>query len=97
LVYLGNPVLQFSDFTNKSHQLHQEAGVYASASFVEAAGLSEGDRVRVKTSRGELTLAINIDSKISGDIAYLPTFESKINSKALFDGYRFNTATIERV
>ncbi len=97
LVYLGNPVLQFSDFTNKSHQLHQEAGVYASASFVEAAGLSEGDHVRVKTSCGELILAINIDSKINGDIVYLPTFESKINSKALFDGYRFNTATIERV
>jgi NADH-quinone oxidoreductase subunit G len=97
LVYLGNPVLQFSDFTNKSHQLHQEAGVYTSASFAEAAGLSEGDRVRVKTSCGELILAINIDSKINGDIVYLPTFESKINSKALFDGYRFNTATIERV
>jgi NADH-quinone oxidoreductase subunit G len=97
LVYLGNPVLQFSDFTNKSHQLHQEAGVYASASFVETAGMSEGESVRVKTPQGELILAINIDSKIEGNIAYLPTFESKINSKALFDGYRFNAATIERV
>ncbi len=97
LVYLADPVLQFSEFTNKSHQLHQEAGVYASASFVEAKGLSEGESVVVKTPQGELILAIHIDSKINGDIAYLPTFESKINSKALFDGYRFNTATLERV
>lgn len=97
LVYLANPVLQFSEFTNKSHQLHQDSSVYASASFIEAKGLSEGELVRVKTSCGELILAITIDSKINGDIAYLPTFESKINSKALFERYRFNTATIERV
>jgi len=36
------------------------------------------------------------DNKITGDIACLPTFDSKINSEALFSGYRFATVSIEK-
>jgi len=53
--------------------------------------------VRVKNENGEIIVNIISDNKISGDIALLPTFDSKINSEALFNGYRFATASIERV
>jgi NADH-quinone oxidoreductase subunit G len=57
----------------------------------------EGDRVNVKTSRGEMNVAVIKDGKIEGDIAYLPTFDTEINSEALFDGYRFASVSIQKV
>ncbi|MDD2828228.1 MAG: NADH-quinone oxidoreductase subunit G [Sulfuricurvum sp.] len=97
IVYLANPVLQFTPFTARAHQLNEEGGLYGSSSFMEANGLNEGESVRVKTQMGEMVLKAMIDSKINGDITYLPTFDSKINSQALFSGYRFNNVTIEKV
>jgi len=97
LVYLANPVLQFSAFTTASHQLQEEGGLYASTAFMSANNLNAGDSVRVKTSHGEMVLPLIHDSKINGDITYLPTFDTKINSSALFGGYRFSNATIEKV
>lgn len=97
VVYLANPVLQFSPFTARTHQLKAEGGLYVSASAIEANGWNEGDRVSVKTARGELNVSIIKDGKIEGDIAYLPTFDTAINSEALFDGYRFTCVSIQKV
>lgn len=97
VVYLANPVLQFSPFTARTHQLKSEGGLYVSASAIEANGWNEGDRVTVKTARGELNVSIIKDGKIEGDIAYLPTFDTAINSEALFDGYRFTCVSIQKV
>jgi len=97
VVYLANPVLQFSPFTAASHQLQEEGGLYGSTTFMSTHGLSEGDRVRVKTTHGERVLPILHDSKIAGDIPYLPTFDSKINSSALFGDYRFVSVSIQKV
>ena len=49
LVYLANPVLQFTAFTNASHQLHATAGLYAAEAFMSKYGVAEGDSVEVKT------------------------------------------------
>ncbi len=97
MVYLANPVLQFSAFTAASHQLQEEGGLYASTAFMSANDLKAGDSVRVQTSHGEMVLPLINDSKINGDITYLPTFDSKINSSALFGGYRFTTVSIQKV
>ncbi|MDO9206733.1 MAG: NADH-quinone oxidoreductase subunit G [Sulfuricurvum sp.] len=97
VVYLANPVLQFTSFTAVSHQLHEEGGLYASTAFMSANDLNAGDSVRVETSHGEMVLPLVNDSKINGDITYLPTFDSKINSSALFGGYRFTTVSIQKV
>lgn len=97
VVYLANPVLQFSPFTARAHQLGESGGLYASAAYMEAYGLSAGDRVRVKTSNGELDVNVVLDGKIDGNIPYLPTFDTSINSDALFDGYRFATVSILKV
>jgi len=97
LIYLANPVRQFSDFTNKATNLDEVSGVYMSEEFLSKSELNEGDSVRVKNENGEIVARIVSDNKISGDIVLLPTFDSKINSEALFSTYRFAIASIERV
>lgn len=96
-LYLANPVRQFSDFTAKAHQSKEKPGLHASGAYLEANGLSVGDQVKVVTAKGERVVEVSHDHFIDGNIAYLTTFDSKLNSEALFDGYRFTSASIERV
>ena len=96
-LYLANPVRQFSDFTAKAHQSKEKPGLHASSSYLEANGIAEGDKVKVTTAKGTLEVEVSHDHFIEGEIAYLTTFDSKIKSEALFDGYRFTSASIERV
>jgi NADH-quinone oxidoreductase subunit G len=98
IIYLSNPINQFSAFTNKAHQLKSEGALYVSADYLESKGLSEGDEIEVKTANGDMKVKIELDKQLSGDIAYLPTFDTNLNSAALFkDGYRFTTATMRKV
>ena len=97
LIYLANPVRQFTEFTNKTTNLDEIGGLYMSEEFLSNSDLNEGDSVRVKSENGEIVVNIVSDNKISGNIALLPTFDSKINSEALFSSYRFATASIEKV
>lgn len=97
IIYLVNPVRQFSEFTNSSANLKEESGIYMSESYLKSSGFNEGDMVKVKTQNGELSAKIICDNKIEGEIATLPTFDSNLNSQALFSGYRFSTATIQGV
>ena len=97
IIYLANPVRQFTPFTNKAHQLEQEGGLFASDELMKARALDEGDKVVVKTAQGSVEVKVINDNKISGSIAYLPTFDANLDAEALFDGYRFSAATIEKV
>jgi len=97
LIYLVNPVRQFNAFTNKATNLDEISGVYMSAEYLAKSEFSEGESVRIKNDKGELIAKIVSDNKIAGNIICLPTFDSKLNSEALFGGYRFNAASIERV
>jgi len=97
LIYLANPVRQFTEFTNKTTELNEISGLYMSEEFLSKSDLNEGDSVKVKTNNGEIVINIVSDNKITGDIAILPTFDSKINSEAVISGYRFATASIEKV
>lgn len=97
LIYLANPVRQFTPFTYKTTNLDEVSGVYMSEEFLSKSDFNEGDTVRVKSASGEIVADIVSDNKISGDIVLLPTFDSKLNSEALFSSYRFATASIEKV
>ena len=97
IIYLANPVRQFSEFTNVSANLKEEIGIYMSESYLKTSDFNAGDTVKVKTQNGELSTKIISDNKIEGEIATLPTFDSNLNSQALFSGYRFSTATIQGV
>jgi len=96
-LYLANPVRQFSDFTAKAHQSKEKPGLHASKAYLDANGIGEGDKVKVTTAKGTVEVEVSHDHFIDGEIAYLTTFDSKLKSEALFDGYRFTTASIERV
>lgn len=97
LIYMANPVRQFTPFTYKTANLDEVSGVYMSEEFLSKSDFNEGESVRVKSQNGELVANIVSDNKISGDIVILPTFDPKLNSEALFSSYRFATASIERV
>ncbi|MFA5233018.1 MAG: NADH-quinone oxidoreductase subunit G [Sulfurimonas sp.] len=97
LIYMANPVRQFTPFTYKTTNLDEVSGVYMSEEFLSKSDFNEGESVRVKSQSGELVANIVSDNKISGDIVLLPTFDSKLNSEALFSDYRFVVASIEKV
>lgn len=97
IIYLANPVRQFTDFTKNTTNLDEKSGVYMSADSLEASDFNAGDSVKVKTANGELTANIVSDNKIAGNITVLPTFDSKLNSGALVNGYRFASASIQKV
>ena len=97
LVYMANPVRQFNAFTNKATQLDEESGLYISEENLKDSDFKQGDKVRVKTENGEIVTTIVSDNKIAGDIALVPTFDTALNAEALFSGYRFTTASIEKV
>ena len=99
LVYLSNPVNQFNAFTNRAHQLNEAGALYASSDFLEKRELKNGDMVVVEGSNNvKLTLRVELDSMIKGDIPYLPTFDTKLNAKQFFtNGYRFAEVSIKGV
>ena len=97
IIYQVNPVRQFTQFTNKTTNLDEVGGVYMSEEHLSNSELNVGDSIKVKNNSGELTANIVSDNKIAGDIICLPTFDSKINSEALFSSYRFTSASIQKV
>ena len=97
LVYLANPTRQFTPFTAKPDLLDEVFGLYMSEEALATSQINEGDRVKVKTEKGEVEVAVVSDNKIAGPISCLPTFDSKINTEALFGGYRFSIASIQKV
>lgn len=94
VVYRCNPILQFSPFTNKAHQLHKTGGLYISNAYAKANELTENDEVYIELGEKRLKVSVRIDTKIDGDIVYLPTFDTKINTQSLISDYRFVQAKV---
>ena len=97
IAYRCNPVLQFNRFTQKTHQLADEAKLVLSPERLESLGLAEGDKVRVKLPEGEVELAVATDKFIGGDIVMVPDFDPSIKADKLFASNRFQNVTIEKV
>lgn len=89
-IYMANPILQFSPFTNKSHQLSSCAALYVSQEFLDENGLENGQSIKLKINNELIAIKVELDKKIEGLIPYLPTFDNKLNVSAIFqNGYRF--------
>ena len=99
VVYRANPVHQFSAFTNRAHQLNEAGALYVSKAFLEAKNLQDGSVVTVENEAGEkLVIALKEEKMIDGLIAYLPTFDTKIDTTPFFkEGYRFAHVVIKGV
>ncbi|NPA64113.1 MAG: ferredoxin, partial [Epsilonproteobacteria bacterium] len=97
VIYRCEPVLQFSPFTNKAHQLRQRGKLYASETFMQDLGLAEGDKVKIQKDNITITTEVELDDKIASG-AYIGTFDPELGAERLFgDGYRFVEVTIEKV
>ncbi len=98
VVYRCEPVLQFSRFTNKAALLKSEGALFCSEEFLSKYSLNEGDEVEIEKEDVKLKTVVKVDNKILGDIAYLPTFDEKLESEAIFkEGYRYAKVKIQKV
>jgi len=99
IIYKANPINQFNEFTAIAHEFKDDVktGLFANATLLASLEVKEGDKVKVDANGVSLELEVIIDNQISGDIAYVSTFDKSINTSELFDGYRFNSAAIKKV
>ena len=97
VIYRCEPVLQFSPFTNKAHQIKSEGKLYCSETFLQENSLEEGDKVEIQKENISITLEVVLDDKIE-NFAFVPTFDKKIEAQRLFaDSYRFIEVSLKKV
>ncbi len=93
IAYRCNPARQFSDFTDKAHEIFEPFALYASRAKAE----SLGEKVEVVFKNGSIMVDVIADDKILGDIVKVPDFKSAENVYELFDGLRYQNVTIRKV
>ncbi len=93
IAYRCNPQRQFSDFTNKAHQIFEEFALYASPKRAETLG----KRVVVEFDNGNLELDVKVDERMEGDIVAIPDFKSAKNIYELFGASRYQKVMIREV
>ncbi len=87
-----NPGRQFSDFTDKAHQIFEPFALYTSPE--KAAEL--GARVEVVFKNRVLKLDVIADDKMEGDIVCVPDFKSREDIYGLFGDRRYQTVTLRK-
>ncbi len=93
IAYRCNPARQFNDFTDKSHEIFEAYGLYAS----EEKAASLGDKVEVVFENGSITLDVIADAKITGDIVKVPDYRAFEGVYDLFGEARYQTVTLRKV
>jgi NADH-quinone oxidoreductase subunit G len=94
VAYRANPVLQFSRFTRRAHELQAQKALYCSQAFAATLELNEGDRLKCEASGVQFELPVVIDSKIDGDIVYLPDFDETFDVSSIFKNSRYSNISI---
>jgi len=93
IVYRCNPARQFSDFTDKAHEIFEPFGLYASKEKAEALG----SKVEILFESGSIVVDVIADEKMTGDITKLSDFKSAQNVYDLFGSSRYQTVTMRKV
>jgi NADH-quinone oxidoreductase subunit G len=93
IVYRCNPARQFSDFTDKAHEIFEPFGLYASTEKAEALG----SKVEVVFENGSIVVDVITDEKMTGDITKLSDFKNAQNVYDLFGPARYQTVTMRKV
>ena len=93
IAYRCNPQRQFNDFTDKAHQIFEKFALYASPKRAEELG----DRVEITINGKSITLDVEEDDRMSGDIVEIPDFISSADVISLFGDSRYAKVTIKRV
>jgi NADH-quinone oxidoreductase subunit G len=98
IVYRLNPISQFGVFTNRASKFNRKGALFASREFMDSHNLFSGQSVKITSQSGAiLYLKIEEDKNISGEFAYLPTFDKTLNVYPFFEEYRFAAFTIKGV
>ena len=98
IIYNGNPINQFNEFTAVANQLKDDiVALYISDELKSKLELSDENKVEVDANGTMMTLEVRVDKNLVGDISYVPTFDKNIDTKDLFDTCRFSIANIKRV
>ena len=101
VIYDGNPIDQFNDFTKKARLLQKDTVAF----FVSEATLAklnaeleinENEKIEITTNDISVILELKVDKDLVGEISYVPTFDKSINTKALFEN-RFEKANLRKV
>ncbi|MDR3177566.1 MAG: NADH-quinone oxidoreductase subunit G [Campylobacteraceae bacterium] len=98
LVYRLNPRSQFNTFVNAARQTKLTPSLYASREFLDFHGFENGDLVNISLPNGiTVKLYVKEDINISGEFAYIPTFDEKTNVYPFFKYYRFAEVSVKKV
>ncbi|HFS85439.1 MAG TPA: NADH-quinone oxidoreductase subunit G [Epsilonproteobacteria bacterium] len=93
IAYRCNPARQFSDFSDKAHEIFEPFGLYAS----EAKAAELGEKAEVTFDTGSIVLDVIADHKMKGDIVKISDFKSAENIYELFGAARYKNVTIKKV
>lgn len=98
IIYNGNPINQFNEFTAVSNQLKNDiVALYVSKSTYEKLQLEEMSQVEINSNGRTMVLKVRVDDDLIGNISYVPTFDKKVETKNLFENYKFSKANLKRV
>jgi len=97
IIYLANPISQFSSLTNRAKLLESENALFASSGYLEANNLTENQSVEITSKDCSIKLKVKLDNRLKGNISYVGDFDCKVDSKALFNGSRYSQVNIKRV
>jgi NADH-quinone oxidoreductase subunit G len=96
IIYNGNPINQFNEFTAVATQLKDDiVALYLSETLKKKLDLD--DKVEIKANDKTIVLDVRVDKNLIGDISYVPTFDKNIETANLFNTCRFNTANLRKV
>jgi NADH-quinone oxidoreductase subunit G len=97
IIYAGNPINQFNEFTALAKQLQDDiVALYVSETINTKLDLEDGGKVEITANNVTIILNVIVDKDLIGDISYVPTFDKHINTKDLFK-HRFEKANLRKV
>ena len=98
IIYNGNPINQFNEFTAVANQLKDDiVALYISNSLKIKLGVECDNQIQILANGFTITLGIQVDSSLVGDIAYVPTFDKRVETNKLFTNSRFSIANLKKV
>ncbi len=93
IAYRCNPQRQFSDFTDKAHQIFEPFALYCSPAKAEELG----EEVELGFENGTLRLKVEADERMSGEIVAVPDFRAAADVYRLFGDSRYANVTLKKV
>jgi NADH-quinone oxidoreductase subunit G len=98
IIYNGNPINQFNEFTAVAIQLKNDiVALYVSKELATKLEIDENSQVEVTANGSTITVDIRVDNSLIGDIPYLATFDRRVETSKLFSNSRFSKANIKKV